>query len=88
MDLYRNETEINFKPAFDKLSEFDVDFNNLSVQKITEKKDYSGPNGRKDVVYYYPGSITTLPLVRDPAGALMNTFFPNLVIGAFIAGSQ
>ena len=87
MDLYRNETEINFKPNFDKLSEFDIDFKNLQVEKIVEKKDVQAPNGNKQTVYYYPGSVTTLPLVRDPASALINSFFPTLVIGVFIAGS-
>lgn len=87
MDLYRNETEVNFKPGFDRLSEFDIDFNDLSVEKIVEKKDVPGPNG-KESVYYYPGSTTSLPLVRDPASSLISSFFPTLVIGAFIAGSQ
>ena len=81
-DLYRNNTELNFKDQVDKLAEFDIDYSACRVEKITESKFEN-----ETVFYYYPGCHVYIRLVRDPANVLISTFSPTLVVGVFIVGA-
>lgn len=85
-DFYiQEEAPVEYKPDVDFLSEFDIGFEygdqgGFHMETLIENKTYK-INGGESKVIYFPGFTCSFLLHRDPIPIIINSLFPNLVLG-------